>query len=265
MSPEGGSTLITSAPKSDKITAAPGPAMKLARSTTFSPEKMLSLVTGVSPDMVEQRLASVELSRAFPKEGGRAFLLVLCCGTKAEVVGTHQLALALAALHALVCRLEGELDGHRSVGGDLLQDCLRALDQAAGGDDLVHQAYAIGLLCRDHLAGEDELKGPASADQARQPLRAAAARDQPQCDFRLAKLRRLNGDPYCAGHRRLAATAQREAVHGCNDRLSKIFDEVDDLLSEAAGLFSLERGSLRELTDVSARNEGLVAGACQND
>jgi hypothetical protein len=46
VSPVGGSTLITSAPKSDRITAAPGPAMKLARSTTFSPEKMLSLVMG---------------------------------------------------------------------------------------------------------------------------------------------------------------------------------------------------------------------------
>jgi len=33
---------MTSAPKSDKITAAPGPAMKLAKSTTFSPENMLS-------------------------------------------------------------------------------------------------------------------------------------------------------------------------------------------------------------------------------
>jgi hypothetical protein len=33
---------MTSAPKSDKITAALGPAMKLARSTTLSPEKMLS-------------------------------------------------------------------------------------------------------------------------------------------------------------------------------------------------------------------------------
>ena len=42
MSPLGGSTLMTSAPKSDRITAALGPAMKLARSTTFSPEKMLS-------------------------------------------------------------------------------------------------------------------------------------------------------------------------------------------------------------------------------
>src|ERR1700748_1983348 len=43
-SPLGGSTLTTSAPKSDKITAAPGPAKKLAKSTTFSPEKMLSVV-----------------------------------------------------------------------------------------------------------------------------------------------------------------------------------------------------------------------------
>src|SRR2546430_4540136 len=41
-SPLGGSTLMTSAPKSDRITAALGPAMKLARSTTLSPEKMLS-------------------------------------------------------------------------------------------------------------------------------------------------------------------------------------------------------------------------------
>src|SRR6201997_5951745 len=51
MSPDGGSTLITSAPKSDKITAAAGPAMKLAKSTTFRPEKMLSLVI-VNPSVL---------------------------------------------------------------------------------------------------------------------------------------------------------------------------------------------------------------------
>ena len=36
------------APKSDRIVAAPGPAMKLAKSTTFSPEKMLSFGIFVS-------------------------------------------------------------------------------------------------------------------------------------------------------------------------------------------------------------------------
>jgi hypothetical protein len=35
---------MTSAPKSDKMTAALGPAIKLARSTTFRPEKILSFV-----------------------------------------------------------------------------------------------------------------------------------------------------------------------------------------------------------------------------
>src|SRR6266404_4449163 len=44
ISPPGGSTLMTSAPKSERITAAAGPAMKLAMSTTFNPEKMLSFV-----------------------------------------------------------------------------------------------------------------------------------------------------------------------------------------------------------------------------
>jgi hypothetical protein len=38
---------MTSAPKSDKITAALGPAMKLAKSTTFSPEKTLLLAMAV--------------------------------------------------------------------------------------------------------------------------------------------------------------------------------------------------------------------------
>src|SRR5258706_11174665 len=47
-SPDGGSTLMTSAPKSDKMTAALGPAMKLAKSTTFNPEKILSVAIGFS-------------------------------------------------------------------------------------------------------------------------------------------------------------------------------------------------------------------------
>src|ERR1700685_3582464 len=47
-SPSGGSTLTTSAPKSDKMVAAPGPAMKLDKSTTFNPENMLPSVIFIS-------------------------------------------------------------------------------------------------------------------------------------------------------------------------------------------------------------------------
>src|SRR5258708_14892765 len=64
-SPAGGSTLITSAPKSDRITAALGPAMKLARSTTLSPEKIWSVLS-----------TSLEFRDAFLEEGAGAFPLV---------------------------------------------------------------------------------------------------------------------------------------------------------------------------------------------
>src|ERR1700735_3723896 len=80
VSPEGGSTLMTSAPKSDRITAALGPAIKLARSTTLSPEKMLSLAMGVSKVVINMALAAVELGRALFEEGGSALLLVFGSG-----------------------------------------------------------------------------------------------------------------------------------------------------------------------------------------
>src|SRR5437870_9450759 len=121
-SPFGGSTLITSAPKSDRITAALGPAMKLAKSTTFNPEKMLSLAMSLSAQsFVCGTLASspLESRRALFEEGVGAFLLVLGCGTEAEVRGLEQHAFALARFEPFVRRLERELDGDRSVGCDL--------------------------------------------------------------------------------------------------------------------------------------------------
>src|ERR1700729_359910 len=85
-SPAGGSTLMTSAPKSAKITAALGPAMKLAKSTTFKPVKILSsailisyarYTRSVAGRRVAVRcLASAELRDSFFKEGRCAFLLV---------------------------------------------------------------------------------------------------------------------------------------------------------------------------------------------
>src|SRR5271169_2426870 len=85
ISPEGGSTLMTSAPKSDRITAALGPAMKLARSTTLSPEKILSLAMGVSKVVMSISSAAAELRRTLFKEGGGALLLVFGSGAEAKV------------------------------------------------------------------------------------------------------------------------------------------------------------------------------------
>src|SRR6476659_6104737 len=107
MSPEGGSTLMTSAPKSDRITAALGPAMKLARSTTLSPEKMLSVMS-----------ASMKLRFAFLEKRGSAFALICTGGADTEVSGLESTAFALARIEPFRDRFEGELYGNRSVGRD---------------------------------------------------------------------------------------------------------------------------------------------------
>src|SRR5713226_9632100 len=216
-SPLGGSTLMTSAPKSDRITAALGPAIKLAKSTTLSPEKRLSLAIGYLPNRRELRISSpLKLGRALFEEGGRALLLVLGCRAKAEVGRLEQQALALARLQPLVRRLERELDGDRGIGGDLLQDDLGAGDQIGCRNDLVDQPDTIGLQRADHLSGEDELERATLADQPRQPLRSAASGNKSELDFRLAEFRGLYSDPDGAGHRRLAAAAECKPVDRCN-------------------------------------------------
>src|SRR5580698_6229588 len=92
-SPFGGSTLITSAPKSDRITAALGPAIKLARSTTFSPEKILS--SGIAVSLWRRRSAPVKLRRTLFEEGFGAFRLVLGSGTESEIGRLEHQTLAL--------------------------------------------------------------------------------------------------------------------------------------------------------------------------
>src|SRR5207302_7001958 len=99
-SPLGGSTLMTSAPKSPRITAALGPAMKLARSTTLSPEKMLSpAMNSLLPS------PSLELRGALLEERLRPLLLVVRPGAEAEEGCFQGQPFGLARLQSLVHRL----------------------------------------------------------------------------------------------------------------------------------------------------------------
>src|SRR5258708_13130098 len=164
-SPLGGSTLMTSAPKSDRITAALGPAIKLARSTTFKPEKMLSLaMTAFSALRVSS--PPLEARRALFQECSRSFLLVLGCGAEPEVRGLEQQAIALARLQPLVDRLERQLDGDGRVGGDLLHDRFGARNKVCCRYHLINQSHAIGVLRGDHLPTPNE---PQAAPLPAQP------------------------------------------------------------------------------------------------
>src|ERR1700689_5388434 len=148
---------MTSAPKSDRITAALGPAIKLARSTTFSPEKILSLAMAVLSKSCCWGAPNAELRCTLLEEGRGAFLLVFRCRADAEIGRFERKPLGLARVHPLVGRFQRELHSDRSVGGDLLQDRLGAGDQIGRGDNFVDEADAKGFLGRDRFAGEDQL------------------------------------------------------------------------------------------------------------
>ena len=79
-------------------------------------------------------------------------------------------------------------------------------------DHAVDQAQLEGLLGEDRIADQVHLQGLALPDQARQSLGAAEAGDDPELDLRLTEQRRARGDADVAGHRQLAAAAEREAV-----------------------------------------------------
>src|SRR5579859_2231734 len=235
---------MTSAPKSDRITAALGPAMKLARSATLSPEKMLSLAISVSKVFGSVSLAAAELRCALLEEGGRALLLVFGSGAQAKIGRLEQHALVLARLQSLVHRIERELHRHGGVGSDFPQDCLGARQQIRRGHDFVDESDAVSFLRADHLRGKDELQGATLSHQARQSLRAAPSRDEAQGDFRLAEPRRIHRDSDRASHRCLAAAAEREAIHRRDHGLAEVLDEIEHLLPKAAGPLRIERSGM---------------------
>ena len=130
--------------------------------------------------------------------------------------------------------------------GALAEICLRIASarviKFSGWNDFVDQPDAIGLLRANHPSGENQLQGPAFSDQPRQALGAATTRNKFQLDFGLAELRVLRRDPDGASHRRLAAAAECKSVDGSDHRLTKVFDQIEDLLSETARLLCFENG-----------------------
>src|SRR5579862_8538845 len=153
---------MASAPKSERMTAALGPAIKLARSTTFSPEKMLSL------DMSYSDSPPLKLGRALLEESFGALFLILGRRTQAEVGRFEQHPFRLAHLQASVCHLECELYCDRRVGSDLLKDGFRPCDEICSRNDLVDQSDAPCLPRVDRLPRENELQRSALAHQPRE-------------------------------------------------------------------------------------------------
>src|SRR5882724_3823517 len=269
ISPLGGSTLTTSAPKSDKMTAALGPAMKLAKSTTFNPEKMFSLILisfylfiGLCLFL---SLSPPKLRSALFKKGRCPLLLVFGAGAQSEERSLQRQALIQAGFQSFVDRLKRMPDGDRRVGEDLFQNRFGAADQVGGGYDFIDQSDSPGLLRGDDFAGKDELQGPAFSDQTRQPLCSASAGRDSKFHFGLSEFGRLRGDPNGASHSRFTTAAEREPVDGRDHRLAQVLNQVKHGLSIAAGFLALDRRQVSEFADVCSRDECLVASPGQDN
>src|SRR6478736_2567698 len=180
-SPLGGSTLMTSAPKSDRMTAALGPAMKLAKSTTFSPEKILSFtVCLVRLSKGRARSGSFwslafEVRLAFFAERGHALFSVLGSETLGEERRLDVQPFREAHVETPVRGFDRQFDRRRGIRIDLVQDGFGSRNEVVLGNDFVDEADPVGLLCVDHVGGENQLQCATLADQSGQALRPAIA------------------------------------------------------------------------------------------
>jgi hypothetical protein len=86
--------------------------------------------------------------------------------------------------------------------------------------DHVHQAPLPGFPGVEPFAVEDDLQGSFQANNARQALRAAPARQETQFNFRQTKLRRwlIEGRAVVARQRELQAASQARTVDGGHRR-----------------------------------------------
>ena len=111
-----------------------------------------------------------------------------------------------------------------------LHPVLGALDDLARRSDVVDEAHLLGRGGADLVALEQHLQGVRRRHQPRDALRAAAAGEQADLDFRQADARlvAVGDDAVVAGERQLEAAAHADAVDRRGERLARGFQLTKD-------------------------------------
>src|SRR6266516_649986 len=131
--------------------------------------------------------------------------------------------------------------------------------------DAVDETEPERLLRVDRPAGQDQLLRHSQTTDAREPLRAAPARNDPEIDLGLAEPRRRSGVPKIAGERELAAAPEREAVDRGDRRLRHRLEQAPALVTESTPLLGLLDREAAHVLDVCSRDERLLARAGEDD
>src|SRR6476660_2164459 len=106
-------------------------------------------------------------------------------------------------------------------------------DQPVRGQHPVDQPDAPRLLCVDHRAGEQQLECTPPTDETREADRAAVPRPDAELDLGLTEAGGVARDAEMAGHRQLAAAAEREAIHRREHGLPAALEAPQQLLPRA--------------------------------
>src|SRR4051812_18807320 len=142
-------------------------------------------------------LLALELRRPLAEEGADALLGVLRVerGLEPPRLGLETLAELAGRRHRLDL-----LDRDRRLLRELARPRERGVEQLVVRHHGVDEPEPLGLIRADRVAEQVQLERLALADEPRQALRAAEARDDPEVYLRLAERRRLRGDAEVACH-----------------------------------------------------------------
>ena len=211
------------------------------------------------------RLAAEPVWGAFLKEGKSPLAFVFGGEKAAEDASLEGECFIQGKARAAIDRFDGRGDRQRGHAGEELGQGLRPHTErlSVSGDDLVDETDAEGFGSVDHGAGEDHLEGSAGADQARQALGAAVARDKAELDLGLAEAGGGGGEAQGAGHGKFASAAEGKAVDAGDDGLSEGLNAAEDAVGTPGELLAI-RG-LDEFANVGAGGEGFAASAAQED
>ena len=115
-------------------------------------------------------------------------------------------------------------------------------------DDLIHIAELLGFRCGHELPGDDDVERGRDANEPRQTLRAARARDDAERDFGEANACVGRGHASVTAERKLEPAAGGDTLDGGDDRFRRSFERVDDIRK----MRRVGRGLFAELPDVGS-------------
>ncbi len=121
------------------------------------------------------------------------------------------------------------------------------------GMEGVEQSGVAQLLRGDGRARHDHVQRPLDADQARQALRAAGARQEAQLDLRQRDLRARDGHAVMTGQSQFETAAHTDTIDAGNHGLAQSFDRA----SERGKIRLRQRLGPTELADVGAAGKAL--------